>query len=306
MSPAGEAQHSQGPERDFVGYGPNPPKIEWPKGERICVSVVVNYEEGAEYSLLDGTRRENAGEVTSPIPPTTRDLVMESGFEYGSRAGVWRLIRILDRFDIPCTFFACGLALERNPHVAQAIVRRGDEPCGHGYRWEEFHDMPKVDERERLRTAVRSIEAMVGERPLGWFTRYGPSIHTRELLAEEGFLYDSMGMNDDLPYYVRVHGRPWPVVPYSLELNDGRFFRGGLYSIESFEQYLRDAFDCLYAEGAESPKMMSVGLHSRVGGTPARSRAVERFIAHARSHPGVWFARRIDIARYWLERYPPK
>lgn len=300
-----KASNGQGPTRDFVGYGPHPPRIEWPHGERICVSVVINYEEGAEYSLLDGTRRETAGEVQSPVPPATRDLVMESGFEYGSRAGVWRLLRILDRLDIPCTFFACALALERNPQVAKTIAQRGDEPCGHGYRWEEYHDMPREQERERLRLAVRSIQAQVGERPLGWFTRYGPSIHTRELLAEEGFLYDSMAFNDDLPHYVSVHGRSWPVVPYSLELNDGRFFRGGLYSIESFEQYLRDGFDCLYAEGAETPKMMTVALHCRIAGTPARSRAVERFLAYAREHAGVWFARRLDIARYWLQRYPP-
>ncbi|MBI3966423.1 MAG: polysaccharide deacetylase family protein [Chloroflexi bacterium] len=306
MSAAAETPGDHGPERNFIGYGPTPPKIEWPNGARICVSVVINYEEGAEYSLLDGTRRESAGEVASPVPVHLRDLNMESMFEYGSRAGVWRLLRLLDRYEIPCTFFGSALALERNPHVAKAIAQRGDEPCGHGYRWEEYHDMPREQERERIRMTVESIQKSVGERPLGWFPRYGPSINSRELLAEAGFLYDNLAFNDDLPYYVTVNGKPWPVVPYSLELNDGRFFRGGLYSIESFEQYLRDGFDCLYAEGAETPKMMTVGLHCRIAGTPARSMALERFLAHAKSHPGVWFARRLDIARYWLERYPPK
>lgn len=293
-------------ERDFVGNGQVPPKIEWPNGARLAVSVVINYEEGAEYSLTDTDRRELMGEVPSPVPPNLRDVMNESMFEYGSRAGVWRILRILERHGVPATIFACALALERNPAVTRAIVDRGDEICGHGYRWQEYHAMDREDERESIARTVAALMDLTGERPLGWFTRLAPSVNTRELVAEEGgFVYDSNSLADDLPYYTEVHGKPWLVVPYSIELNDARFWRGGLSSIEAYEQYLRDAFDYLYEEGAETPKMMSVGLHCRIAGTPARSQALSRFLAHANSHPDVWFARRIDIARWWLERQPP-
>ncbi|HEX2171662.1 MAG TPA: allantoinase PuuE [Dehalococcoidia bacterium] len=292
-------------ERDFVGYGQFPPKIVWPGGARLAVSVVVNYEEGAEYSLIDTDRRELMGEVPSPVPPHQRDVMNESMFEYGSRAGVWRLLRVLDRHRVPATIFACALALERNPAVTRAVVERGDEICGHGYRWQEYHSMDREAERENIKLTVARLEELTGQRPLGWFTRLSPSVHTRELVVEHGgFLYDSNALNDDLPYYTEVHGRPWLIIPYSIELNDARFWRGGLNSIEAYEQYLRDAFDCLYAEGAETPKMMSVGLHCRIAGTPARSQALDRFLAYARGHEGVWFTRRIDIARWWLDQYP--
>ena len=291
-------------ERDFVGYGAEPPKIEWPGGARLAVSVVVNYEEGAEYSLLDGDRRELMGEVPSPVPPDRRDVYNESMFEYGSRAGVWRFFRILAKYQVPATFFACALALDRNPAVARAIVQGGHEVCGHGYRWQEYHATSREEERANIAQTVAKLRELTGVRPYGWFTRIAPSVHTRELVAEEGgFVYDSGALNDDLPYFTPVQGRPWLVVPYSIELNDARFWRGGLGSIEEFEQYLRDAFDCLYEEGAERPKMMSVGLHCRIAGTPARSRALDRFLAYAQSHRRVWFARRIDIARWWLTHY---
>ena len=293
-------------ERDFIGYGQHPPVIRWPDGARLALSIVVNYEEGAEYSLLDMGRRETMGETPSPVPLDQRDLFNESMFEYGSRAGVWRYLRILERNQIAATFFTCGLALERNPAVAKAIVAAGHEVCGHGYRWREAHLLDRHAEREEMRKAVAAIQATTGERPVGWWNRLSPSLNTRELLAEEGgFIYDSNALNDDLPYYTTVLDNPWLIVPYSIELNDARFWRGGLNSIADFEQYLCDAFDCLYAEGADTPKMMSVGLHCRIAGTPARSRAVERFIAHAREHDGVWFARRVDIARWWWEQYPP-
>ena len=292
--------------RDLVGYGPNPPVIEWPGQARIAVSMVVNYEEGAEYSTLDGdAHHETNSEVPSPVPPDQRDVFNESFFEYGSRVGVWRLLDLLDRHQAPSTFFCCALALERNPEVARQIVARGHEVCGHGYRWEEHHLMSLDQERQSIAKTVESLTRTTGQRPVGWFTRYGASVNTRELVANEGgFIYDSGAMNDDLPYYTTVNGDPWLVVPYSMETNDARFWRGGLVSVNDFYEYLKDTFDCLYQEGLHHPKMMSVGLHCRIAGRPARSMAVQRFLEYARGFPGVWFARRDEIARWWLERYP--
>ncbi len=293
-------------ERDLVGYGKHVPQIEWPGGARIAISLVVNYEEGSEYSTLDGDAyHETNGEVPSPVPPGDRDLFNESFFEYGSRVGVWRLLNMFQRYQVPATFFCCALALERNPEVAREIPAQGHEVCGHGYRWEEYHLMDMEAEREAIAKTVVSLTETTGERPVGWFTRYGPSLNTRDLVvAEGGFIYDSAAMNDDLPYYVRVQDQPWLVLPYSMETNDARFWRGGLVSTGDFYDYLQDTFDCLYEEGATHPKMMSVGLHCRIAGRPARSRAVERFLRYAQEFPGVWFARRDTIAKWWLERYP--
>ncbi len=293
-------------ERDFIGYGPNPPKVEWPNGERLAVSVVVNYEEGSEYSLLDGdSAHESNNEVPSPVPPGQRDLANESFFEYGSRAGVWRIMGILEEFDVRSTFFCCALALERNPHVGPEIVRRGHEVFGHGYRWEEYFKMDRETEREAIRKTVESLQQTTGERPLGWYVRYGPSVNTRELVVEEGgFLYDSMAYNDDLPYYVQVNGRKWLVLPYSLEVNDTKFWRGGMTTPGDFFETMKNTFDLLYTEGATHPKMMNIGLHCRIVGRPARAVALRQFLEYARGFQDVWFARRIDIARWWLEKYP--
>ena len=293
-------------ERDLIGYGKDAPRIEWPGGARIAVSLVVNYEEGAEYSTMDGdSHHETNGEVPSPVPAGDRDLNNESFFEYGSRVGVWRLLDMFRRYGVPSTFFCCALALERNPGVAREIPGQGHEVCGHGYRWEEYHLMDRDAERVAIAKTVESLHKTTGERTVGWFTRYGPSVNTRDLVVEHGgFVYDSIGLNDDLPYYVTVKERPWLVVPYSMETNDARFWRGGLVSVNDFYDYLKDTFDVLYEEGRTHPKMMSVGLHCRIAGRPARSRAVERFLQYARQMPGVWFARRDEIARWWLERYP--
>lgn len=293
-------------ERDLIGYAGTPPRVPWKDGARLAVSVVVNYEEGAEYMLQDGPRRETMGEVPSPVPADLRDMYNESFFEYGSRVGVWRLLAILKDHGVPATFFACARALERNPQVARAIVEAGHEVCGHGFGWEEYHSSSRENERENIARTVESLEKTTGCKPAGWFSRYACSPHTRELLVEHGgFLYDSLAMNDDLPYYVRVLGKPWLVIPYSFEVNDARFWRGGLHSIASFEEYMRCAFDCLYEEGTSVPKMMSIGLHCRIGGTAARSRALVNFLQYARSRSGVWFARRVDIARHWLAHQPP-
>lgn len=294
-------------ERDFVGYGRRLPQVRWPEDARIAVSVVVNYEEGAEYSLLDGdSHHETNGEVPSPVPAGQRDLFNESFFEYGSRVGVWRLLDLLKKYQVSATFFCCALALERNPELTKEIVAQGHEVCGHGYRWEEYHLMDPQAERLAIQKTVASLIRTSGQRPVGWFTRYGPSVNTRELVAEEGgFIYDSGALNDDLPYYVTVKGKPWLVLPYSMETNDARFWRGGLVSVGDFYEYLKETFDCLYEEGRATPKMMSVGLHCRIAGRPARSRAVERFLKYAKGFPGVWFARRVDIARWWLEHHQP-
>ena len=293
-------------ERDFIGYGPNPPKIEWPDGARVAVSVVVNYEEGSEYSLLDGDpHRETNSEVPSPLPLDERDLANESFFEYGSRVGVWRIMDILGQYRVPATFFCCALALERNPQVGPEIVRRGHEVFGHGYRWEEYYKMDRDTEREAIRKAVESITRTTGERPLGWYTRYGPSLNTRELVVEEGgFLYDSNSYADALPYYTQVHGKKWLVVPYSLEVNDTKFWRGGMVNPKDFYDTAHNTLELLHSEGATNPKMMSVGLHCRIAGRPARAVALKNFLEYACNLPGVWFARRTDIARWWLEKYP--
>lgn len=294
-------------ERDLVGYGMDLPDVRWPNDARIAVSVVVNYEEGSEYSLLDGDpRREVMGEALSPIPADQRDLANESFFEYGSRVGVWRFLRIFDKYDVKATFYVCALALERNPAVGREITRRGHDICGHGNRWEEYFFMDKEAERAAIHKAVASIQRTTGQRPLGWYCRYGPSINTRELVVEEdGFIYDSNAYNDDLPYFVQAKGRPWLVIPYSLEVNDSKFWRGGLSTPDDFYRAIKDSFDQLYEEGQQTPRMMSIGLHCRIAGRPGRARALERFFQYAKGLPHVWFARRIDIARWWLDHYSP-
>ena len=293
-------------DRDLIGYGMNPPSVQWPNGARIAVSFVLNYEEGSENSILDGDPHgEAVGESPSPVARGERDLANESFFEYGSRVGVWRILDLLDEFDVKGTIFACALALERNPEVGPEVIRRGHEVMGHGNRWEEYYKMDRDAEREAIRQAVESIARTCGERPLGWYTRYGPSVNTRELVVEEGgFVYDCNAYNDDVPYYTQVHGNPWLVVPYSLEVNDYGFWRGQLSTPDDFFESARYCFDTLYREGATHPKMMSVGLHCRIIGKPARAAALRRFLEYVKGTPGVWLPRRIDIARWWLENYP--
>ena len=250
--------------RDFVGYGMNPPRVRWPNGARLAVQVAVNYEEGAEYSLLDGDpHREPSGDMNSPVPATERDLNQEAWFEYGSRVGIWRLLRMLEKYSIKGSVLACGLALERNAEVGREIVRRGHEVMGHGYRWVEHHRMTRDEERESIAKSVAALKTVTGERPLGWMPRYGPSLNTRELLVEEGgFVYDSChAVNDDLPYYVEVHGKRWLVVPYAMDVNDARTFRGGSGGLADFHNTMKNAFDTLYEESATQPKMMTIALH---------------------------------------------
>lgn len=293
-------------ERDFAGYGRRPPKIEWPHQARIVINFVVNYEEGAERNVLDGyPTSDSFGGMVFSLPEGQRDFYSESSYEFGSRVGVWRLLRVFAKHGIHVTFYACGLALERNPELGPALAELGHEPCSHGYRFGEHYHMSEMEERMEIRSAIAAIQRCVGERPVGWYCRYGPSERTRRLLVEEGgFIYDSLPYNDELPYYVRVQDKPWLVIPYAADTNDASY-RSTIGTPEQFYQYLVAAFDQHYEEGAEVPRMMSVGLHSTLSGRAARATAIDRFIAYAKEHDRVWIARRDEIARFWLDRYPP-
>jgi len=294
-------------ERDLVGYGANPPDPKWPNGARLALNFVLNYEEGSEYSIgdQDGLTDASLGEMSSPVPAGERDLAAESMFEFGSRVGFWRLMRIFSERQLPMTVYACALALERNPQAAEAIKAAGYDICCHGWRWIEHFKLSEEEERRHIRLAIDSLRRTVGERPLGWYCRYGASIHTRKLLMEEGgFLYDSDSYNDELPYYVIAEGRPHLVIPYTLTNNDVKFASANFGTGEDFFLYLKESFDFLYAEGATSPKMMNVGMHMRLLGHPGRASGLARFLDYVKTRPDVWVCKRIDIARHWLEHHP--
>jgi allantoinase len=296
--------------RDLVGYRAHPPDPKWLHDARVAVQIVLNYEEGSEYSIPDGDEISEAYLTEVPgatLGPKKRDLIVESIYEYGSRAGFWRLMRVFSERDIKVTVFAAALALERNPTAAQAIREAGHEVCSHGWRWIGFQNMSEDDEREQMRRAVASLERSVGERPYGWYCRYAPSVNTRRLVVEEGgFLYDSDAYNDDLPYWVRVSGKNHLVIPYTLDVNDMKFaVAPGFTSPSGYFEYMRDAFDVLYREGKTQPKMMSVGLHCRLVGRPGRTAALERFLDYVLEHDGVWICKRVEIARHWIAHHPP-
>ena len=291
-----------GPARNLVGYGVDQPKVAWPDDANVAVNVVVNYEEGSEYSHAAGDgRNDGLGEVESPVPPNQRDLAMESMYEYGSRAGIWRLFRLFEEYRINVTIFGCAVAFERNPEVARYARQAGHDLLSHGYRWEEHWRLFREEEREHIRLAIESFERTWGERPRGWYCRYGPSVNTRDLVVEEGgFLYDSDAYNDDYPYFTSVRGKRHLVVPYSLTYNDVQ----GTRSPGDFLEYCRRGLDELWLEGERGyPKMMSVGLHPRLVGQAGRASALREFIEHAQAKGKVWFARRIDIANWWLEHH---
>ncbi len=294
--------------RDLVGYGQRPLPAQWPAGARIAVQFVVNYEEGAENCVLHGDPASEAflSEIVGAIPwPGQRHPSMESIYEYGSRVGVWRLLDLFARYEIPLTIFGVAMALERNPAVAEAAMAAGHEICSHGYRWIDYRDVPEDVEREHLERAIEIIRRLTGERPLGWYTGR-TSERTRALVVEEGgFLYDADDYNDDLPFWTEVNGKSHLVVPYTLDNNDMRFATlQGFNSGDQFYSYLRDAFDVLYAEGEHTPRMMSVGLHCRLAGRPGRLAALARFIEYTRRFDDVWYGRRIDIARHWRALHP--
>jgi putative urate catabolism protein len=295
--------------RDLIGYGRNPPQADWPGGARLAVQFVLNYEEGGENSILHGDAASESflSEIVGAQPlPGVRHISMESLYEYGSRVGVWRLLKLFEKKAIPLTIFAVAMAAERNPAVIKAMVEAGHEIASHGFRWINYQYIPQDEERAHLHQAMVILEQVSGQRPLGWYTgRTSPN--TRRLVAEYGgFLYDSDAYDDDLPYWASVEGRSQLIVPYTLDVNDMRFAAPqGFNSGDQFYAYLKDSFDALYAEGAETPRMMSVGLHCRLVGKPGRIMALERFLDYAKSHEAVWFCRRVDIARHWHEHHPP-
>jgi allantoinase len=287
--------------RDYRGYGQNPPQVRWPGGARLAVSVVVNVEEGAELSLSQGdASNEHIYEAVEKVEGVP-DLCMESHFAYGTRAGWPRIRDALARFGVKATLNACGRALLLSPWLAQEAVADGHEISSHGWRWERQVYMSQAEERQVIAKAVAAIAETAGTPPVGWHTRSAASANTRRLLVEHGgFLYDSNAYDDDLPYVETIAGRAHVVLPYAFDTNDMRFFNhGGFVFADDFARYCIDAFDRLYEEGAMVPRMLSVGLHLRIIGRPARIAGLERFLAHAASRAGVWFARRDEIAHAW-------
>jgi putative urate catabolism protein len=293
----------------MVGYGPVPPDPCWPGGANVALQFVLNYEEGGERNVLHGDSESETflSDVVGAQAFPNRHLSVESLYEYGSRAGLWRVLRLFDRRELPLTIFGVATALARNPEAVAAFVARGDELACHGLRWLSYQLVEPEVEREHLAEAVRVMTELTGSAPLGWYTgRDSPQ--TRRLVVEHGgFLYDSDSYADDLPYWTHVAGKDHLVVPYTLDTNDMKYVSpSGFPSGTDFFAYLRDAFDVLYAEGeAGAPKMLSIGLHCRLVGRPARIAALERFLDHVQGHDKVWIARRVDIARHWIERFPP-
>jgi peptidoglycan/xylan/chitin deacetylase (PgdA/CDA1 family) len=292
---------TSGQERDFAGYGRWQPRVEWPGQAAIALNIHVNLEAGGERTADEDGENEAVGEFVLALPGDVVDRATQSVFEYETRAGFWRVMRILDEFGVTATINACAVSLERNPEIAAYLGEAPHEISCHGWRWEELWTLSRDDEREHLERAVATIERLCGRRPRGWCSRLMQSAHTRELLVEAGFLYDSDALNDDLPYVVNVAGRRHVVVPLSFTYNDGRFILGGADDPVAFGNYLRLGFDELSREGVRAPKMMTVSLHPRWIGQAARAAALREFLLHAHAAGGVWFATREQIASYWLE-----
>lgn len=298
--------------RDLIGYGKTPPQAAWPGGARLALQFVMNYEEGGENCVLDGdaASEQFLSEIIGAEAYRARHMSMESMYEYGSRVGVWRILREFERHGLPLTVFGIGLALERNPDVARAFVQLGHEIACHGYRWIHYQSVPEDVERDHMQRCVEIVRSLVGEHPHGWYTgRDSPN--TRRLVADEGgFLYDSDYYGDDLPFWMEVTKTsgdvsPHLVIPYTLDVNDMRFATPqGFNTGKHFFTYLKDTFDVLYAEGEIVPRMMSVGLHCRISGHPGRFVALQRFLDYVQSHDRVWVCRRVDIARHWAKQHP--
>ena len=298
--------------RDLVGYGRQPPFADWPGHARVAVQFVLNYEEGGENCVLHGDAgsEQFLSEMFNPPSYPGRHLSMEGIYEYGSRVGVWRILREFERRGLPLTVFGVAMALQRHPELTAAFRELGHEIACHGWRWINYQAIDEATEREHMRIGMEIIERLTGERPLGWYTgRDSPN--TRRLVADHGgFLYDADYYGDDLPFWAEVTRSdgarvPHLVVPYTLDTNDMRFAlpQGFSHGGEFFD-YLRDAFDVLYAEGDQRPAMLSVGMHCRLLGRPGRFRALQRFLDHLEQHDRVWICRRVDIARHWIARHP--
>ncbi len=298
--------------RDLHGHGRHPPDARWPGQARVSVQFVLNYEEGGENSVLHGDAGSETflSEMASPPAYPDRHLSMEGVYEYGSRVGVWRILREFEKRGLPLTVYGVGMALQRCPEVASAFVELGHEIACHGWRWINYQHVDEATEREHMRLCVETIQEITGSPPLGWYTgRDSPK--TRRLVVEHGgFEYDSDYYGDDLPFWLQVKKSdgslaPHLVVPYTLDTNDMRFgLPQGFSHGDPFFQYLRDAFDVLYAEGEERPSMLSIGMHCRILGRPGRMRALQQFLDHIEKHDRVWVTRRIDIARHWKQTHP--
>ena len=294
--------------RDLLGYGEKPPAPLWPGNARLALQIVLNYEEGAENCILHGDQESEtflSEIIGAPAFAGVRHKSMESIYEYGSRAGFWRLMRIFRERNIRITVFGVAMALERNPNALATMLKDGHEIASHGWRWINYQSVDEEIEREHMQRAVETITRLTGSPPVGWYTgRDSPN--TRRLLVEHGgFLYDADSYADDLPYWERVDNKPHLVVPYTLDNNDMRFAtHQGFNSGEQFYTYLKDAFDVLYAEGKFAPKMMSLGLHCRIVGRPGRAASLIRFLDYVLQHDAVWICRREDIARHWRQYHP--
>lgn len=297
--------------RDLIGYGAHPPQANWPNRARIALQFVLNYEEGGENCVLHGDSgsEQFLSEIIGAQSYPARHMSMESIYEYGSRAGVWRILREFDNRKLPLTVFGVAMALQRHPELTQAFIEFGHEIACHGLRWIHYQDADEATERAHMQRAIEIIRQLTGNLPLGWYTgRDSPN--TRRLVVEQGgFLYDSDYYGDDLPLWTKVKTgngaeKNHLVIPYTLDTNDMRFATAqGFNSGEQFFQYLRDSFDVLYREGEQTPKMLSVGLHCRLVGRPGRFAALQRFLDYVQSHERVWICRRVDIARHWIEEH---
>lgn len=298
--------------RDLVGYGRNPPLAHWPGQAQIAVQFVLNYEEGSENCVLHGDSgsEQFLSEMFNPASYPDRHLSMESIYEYGSRAGAWRILREFEKRGLPMTIFGVAMAMERNPEIAAAFTELGHEIACHGWRWLHYQNMDEATEREHMQRGLDSIARLTGQRPVGWYTgRDSPN--TRRLVVDDGaLLYDSDYYGDDLPFWThvtRTDGQTVPhlVVPYTLDVNDMRFaLPQGFSQGDDFFTYLRDSFDVLYAEGKSTPKMLSIGMHCRLLGRPGRFKALQKFLDYIEAHDRVWVCRRVDIARHWIEHHP--
>ena len=298
--------------RDLAGYGRNPPDANWPGGARIAVQFVLNHEEGSENCVLhgDAASEQFLSEIVNPAAYPARHLSMESMYEYGTRAGVWRVLREFEKRKLPLTVFGVAMALERLPEVTRAFVELGHEIASHGWRWIHYQEVDEVTELHHMHKAIDVIRRLTGEAPLGWYTGRDSPNTLRLLCDTGGFLYSSDYYGDDLPFWTTVRRSDGAavrhlIVPYTLDANDMRLVSpSGFANGEQFFTYLRDCFDLLYDEGADKPRMMSIGLHSRLVGRPGRMRALQQFLDHIEKHDRVWVCRRVDIARHWMSAHP--
>ncbi|MDC0619725.1 allantoinase PuuE [Candidatus Pelagibacter ubique] len=292
--------------RNLIGYGSNLPKVEWPNKARIAVQIVLNYEEGAENCVLNGDKNSEVflSEIIGAQPIKGRHMNMESLYEYGSRVGFWRIHNLFQEKKIPITIFGVGMALEKNPEICKAIIEADYEVASHGWRWIDYQNIKKSEEKKHMQLAIKAHTKIFGKRPDGWYTgRCSPN--TRDLVMEDGgFLYDSDSYSDDLPFWESRNKKKQLIIPYTLDNNDMRFATNqGFNTGDHFYSYLKDSFDALYEEGRTNPKMMSVGLHCRIIGKPGRIQSLKKFLDYILKHEDIWICKRVDIAKHWIKNY---